>query len=91
MAPCPHTRYPRDWIAYDEDNDAVVIMFTNLFDHPTDPDGEPFCYPIWSRLVYAGDGLFSSEEDMYNPNRAIGAWIEVNGQHATDEIQQSNA
>ena len=69
MAPFPHMRFPSDWTAYDDDNDAVVIMIKNLLDHPTDPSGEPFWFPNWTRLVYAGDGLFSSEEDIYNPNR----------------------
>jgi len=35
---------------------------------PTDPNGEPF----WFRTGpagYAGNGLFSSEEDIYNPTR----------------------
>ena len=69
MAPFPHMRFPNDWVAYDDDNDAVVIMIKNLLDHPTDPKGEPFWFPNWTRLVYAGDGLFSSEEDIYNPDR----------------------
>ena len=33
MAPFPHMRFPSDWTAYDEDNDAVVIMIKNLLDH----------------------------------------------------------
>ncbi|MEI7716429.1 MAG: nuclear transport factor 2 family protein, partial [Mycobacterium sp.] len=39
MAPFPHMRFPSDWIAYDDENDAVVIMIKNLLDHPTDTDG----------------------------------------------------
>ena len=35
MAPFPHMRFPSDWTAYDEANDAVVIMIKNLLDHPT--------------------------------------------------------
>ncbi|MDT5222315.1 MAG: hypothetical protein QOF15_4420 [Mycobacterium sp.] len=92
MAPFPHMRFPADWTAYDEDNDAVVIMIKNLLDHPTDPTGTPFWFPNWTRLVYAGDGLFSSEEDIYNPNRdaprEVGAWIHAGGRLATDEIPQ---
>lgn len=92
MAPFPHMRFPSDWIAYDEDNDAVVVMIKNLLDHPTDPDGEPFWFPNWTRLVYAGDGLFSSEEDIYNPNRdaprAVSGWIHAGGKLATDAIPQ---
>jgi len=95
MAPFPHMRFPYDWIAYDEDNDAVVLMIKNLLDHPTDPNGEPFWFPNWSRLVYAGDGLFSSEEDIYNPNRdapgVVGAWMQAGGKLATNEIPQPKA
>ena len=25
MAPFPHMRFPQDWVAFDEENDAVVI------------------------------------------------------------------
>ncbi len=95
MAPFPHMRFPSDWTAYDEDNDAVVVMIKNLLDHPTDPKGEPFWFPNWTRLVYAGDGLFSSEEDIYNPNRdapgVVTAWLEAGGQLASDAILQPNA
>jgi hypothetical protein len=28
-----------------------------------------FSFPCISRLVYAGDGLFSLQEDVYNPTR----------------------
>ncbi|CAM4344408.1 SnoaL-like domain protein [Mycobacterium basiliense] len=92
MAPFPNMRFPHEWIAYDEDNDAVVLMIKNLLDHPTDPSGEPFWFPNWTRLVYAGDGLFSSEEDIYNPNRdaprVIAAWMHAGGKLATNEIPQ---
>ncbi|QQW35931.1 nuclear transport factor 2 family protein [Mycobacterium marinum] len=90
MAPFPHMRFPSDWTAYDEDNDAVVLMIKNSLDHPTDPNGEPFWFPNWTRLVYAGDGLFCSEEDIYNPDRdaprVIAAWLLAGGQLASDQI-----
>ena len=54
MAPFPHMRFPQGWTAYDEENGAVVMLIKNLLDHPTDPDGEPFWFPNWTRLVYAG-------------------------------------
>ena len=90
MAPFPHMRFRRDWTAYDEENGAVVMLIKNLLDHPTDPDGEPFWFPNWTRLVYAGDNLWSSEEDIYNPRRdaarVVGAWLAAGGELATDEI-----
>ena len=48
MAPFPHMRFPNDWVAFDEDNDALVMMIRNLLDHPTDPNGEPFWFPNWT-------------------------------------------
>jgi hypothetical protein len=92
MTPFPHMTFPHDWIAWDDDNDAVVIGIQNQLNHPTDPDGEPFKFANWTRLVYAGDGLFSSEEDVYNPNRdaprVVGAWIAAGGKLETDSIPQ---
>jgi hypothetical protein len=82
MAPFPHMRFPQDWVAYDDDNDAVVIGIQNVLDH----DGQAFGFPNWTRLVYAGDGLFSSEEDVYNPQRdaprVVGSWLRAGGQLA---------
>ena len=90
MAPFPHMRFPSEWQAWDEENGAVDIHIKNLLDHPTDPDGEPFWFPNWTRLVYAGDNLWSSEEDIYNPNRdaarVVGAWLKAGGKLATDKI-----
>ena len=83
MAQFPHMRFPSDWTAYDEDNDGVALAIRNLLDHPTDPDGEPLWFPNWTRLVYAGNGQFSSEEDIYNPGRhaprVIDAWLHASG------------
>jgi hypothetical protein len=79
MAPFPHMRFPQDWIAYDDDNDAVVIGIQNVLDHA----GVAYGFPNWTRLVYAGDGLFASEEDVYNPARdaprVVGEWMKAGG------------
>ena len=89
MAPFPDMTFPQDWIVFDEENGAVVFQCQNRLPHPTDPDGDPFQFPNWTRLVYAGDGLWSSEEDMYNPakdaNDVIKAWIEAGGRFAAEE------
>jgi hypothetical protein len=86
MAPFPHMRFPQDWVAYDEENDAIVIGIRNVLDHPTEP-GVEFGFPNVSRLVYAGDGLFSSEEDVYNPvrdaPRVVGEWLAAGGRMLT--------
>jgi hypothetical protein len=86
MAPFPHMRFPHAWVAYDDDNDAVVVCIRNALEHPTEP-GTLFEFPNITRLIYGGNGLFSSEEDVYNPARdtaeAIGAWIKAGGQMAS--------
>ena len=67
-----------------------MFQAQNRLAHPTDPDGEPFQFPTWTRLVYGGDGLWASEEDIYNPARdapgAIKAWREAGGQFQTAEL-----
>ena len=81
--------FPRDWLAFDEEQDAIVFQCQNLLPHPTDPEGEPFAFPSWTRLVYGGNGLFKSEEDIYNPSRDAGptikAWLKAGGQFASRE------
>lgn len=57
--------FPWDWYTIDAEQGWVVGQVRNRF---TDPgDGEVYDAANWTRLVYAGDGLFSSEEDVYNP------------------------
>ena len=89
MAPFPDMTFPQDWVAFDTDNDAVIFQCQNAMPHPTDPNGESFSFPNWSRIVYAGDGLFSSEEDVYNPTRDAGpvikAWKKAGGDFASRE------
>lgn len=83
MRPFPHMRFPHTWTAYDEENGAIVMEVLNLLDHPTEPGGKEFAFSNVTRLVYAGDSLFSSEEDVYNPSRdaprVIGEWLKAGG------------
>lgn len=87
MAPFPHMTFPQDWVAFDEEAGAIVFQCQNRLEHPTDPDGEPFQFPTWTRLTYAGNGKFSCEEDIYNPardaERTVREWVEAGGQLAT--------
>ena len=75
-------RFPHTWVAIDEENGAIVTEIINALDHPTEP-GTVFGFPNITRLVYAGDNLFSSEEDVYNPvrdaPRAVGEWLQAGG------------
>lgn len=88
MAPFPDMTFPQDWVVFDEERGAIVFQCQNRLEHPTDPDGEPFQFPNWTRLVYAGGGRFSSEEDVYNPARdagkTIGAWLAAGGRLASE-------
>ena len=90
MKPFPHMTFPQDWVTFDEENGAIVFQCQNRLEHPTDPDGEPFQFPSWTRLIYAGNGMFSEEEDIYNPNRdapqAIAAWIEAGGKLESEDF-----
>ncbi len=83
MAPFPHMRFPHAWVAFDDDNDAIVVGIRNILDHPTEP-GVEFEFPNVTRITYAGGGLFSREEDTYNPARdaprVVGAWMAAGGQ-----------
>lgn len=90
MSPFPDMTFPQDWVAFDDEHDAIVFQCQNALPHPTDPNGPPFSFPTWTRLVYAGNGLFSCEEDCYNPvkdaNPVIKAWVEAGGRFATREL-----
>ena len=56
--------FPVEW--YVIDGERVVFYAQNRFKHPTDPNGEPFQFPVISVLKYAGNGQWSFEEDVYN-------------------------
>jgi hypothetical protein len=89
MAPYPRMTFPQDWVAFDEAAGAIVFQCQNQFPEPFQPDGTPFGFPTWTRLVYAGDGLWRSEEDVYNPARdaprVFKAWLEAGGKPLTKE------
>jgi hypothetical protein len=71
--------FPWDWYTIDAAQGWVVGQVENRFVDPG--DGEVHEGANWTRLVYAGDGLFESEEDVYNPahfapvvERWLAAW-----------------
>lgn len=57
--------FPWDWYTIDVERGWVIGQVENRFIDPG--DGKIYQAANWTRLVYAGDGLFSSEEDVYNP------------------------
>jgi hypothetical protein len=89
MAPFPTMTFPQDWWVLDEERDAIVFCCQNQFPEPMQPDGTPFQFPNWTRLVYAGGGLWQSEEDIYNPARdsarVFKAWLAAGGKTRTGE------
>ena len=89
MAPFPHMRFPQTWHVIDEERDALLFEVRNTLDHPTEP-GKEFWFPNWSRVIYAGDGLFSYEEDVYNPSRdgprVIREWLAAGGRLASTDF-----
>ena len=89
MAPFPTMTFPEGWSVIDEENGAVVWEVWNAFPEPFQPDGTPFKFSNWTRIVYAGDGLWSSEEDIYNPKKdgpdVVRGWIKAGGKFKTPE------
>jgi ketosteroid isomerase-like protein len=83
MAPFPTMTFPQDWWVLDEERGAIVFCVQNQFPEPFKPDGTPYQFPNWTRLVYGGNGLWKSEEDIYNPARDSGrefqGWIRAGG------------
>jgi hypothetical protein len=90
MAPYPLMTFPQDWVAYDEEQGAIVFQCQNEFPAPFDADGKPFGFPTWTRLVYGRDGLWQSEEDCYNPARdaprVFKAWVAAGGKLESREL-----
>ena len=76
--------FPLDWYVVDEANSRVVAYVQNRMVDPG--DGSIFQAPNVSILHYAGGGLWSYEEDIYNPadfTPMIAAW-----QQRVDELRR---
>jgi hypothetical protein len=58
-------KYRHDWVYFDADTAEMVFCART---HMADlDDGMDYTATNWTRLKYAGHGLFSLEEDIYNP------------------------
>ncbi|ETD33084.1 nuclear transport factor 2 family protein [Williamsia sp. D3] len=67
--------FPALWHVIDEDTDRVICEIDNPLRDPG--DGSLFTATNITILTYAGDGLWSKEEDVYNPlefAQAAKAW-----------------
>ena len=71
------TSFPIEWAVFDEDRGWIVCEVQNRLADPG--DGAVFQASNFTRLAYAGDGLWSYEEDVYNPQSmadALQRWAE---------------
>lgn len=59
------TAFPANWFVVDEDRDRIVCEIDNPMRDPG--DGSVHTAANLTILTYAGDGLWSREEDVYNP------------------------
>jgi uncharacterized protein (TIGR02246 family) len=70
------TSFPVEWAVFDEERGWIVCEIQNRL---TDPgDGSVHQASNFTRLVYAGDGQWSYEEDVYNPQAmadAVTGWM----------------
>lgn len=70
--------FPISWSVLDEERGWIVCEVQNVMPDPG--DGEVHQAPNLTILHYAGDNLFSYEEDVYNPMRfmeMIARWAAV--------------
>lgn len=70
--------FPVRWYVIDEEQAWVVCSVINRMADPG--DGSVHEADSWTKLHYAGEGRFSYEEDMYNPNefaKMISGWAEA--------------
>jgi len=82
MKPVPMMFFPVEWHVIDG-NRVVTYVWQQL----PDPKGgdEIYRFGNVTILEYAGEGLWSYQEDLYNPREAeavIGSWIEAGGKLA---------
>lgn len=63
MAGLDDWRFPVELVAVEGDD--VMVKWTQILP-ATRPDGRPYQQSGYSRLIYAGGGRFSYEEDVYN-------------------------
>ena len=82
MKPVPMMTFPVEWHLIDDDR--VVFYPWQVF---PDPKGgsEVYRFGCVTILEYAGEGLWSRQEDLYNPSEAqqlIKSWIGAGGKLA---------
>jgi SnoaL-like domain len=79
------TQFPHNWCVCDEARGWWICEIENRFDDPG--DGKTYEASNITILKYAGDGLFSSEEDVYNPATfapMVKEWMAAKAAHSPD-------
>ncbi|WP_232677363.1 nuclear transport factor 2 family protein [Nocardioides sp. R-C-SC26] len=84
------TGFPMAWQVVDESTSRLICEVRNLMPDPG--DGTMLEQSNMTIMTYAGDGLFSCEEDIYNPMRFMRMsvkWARIAQQHGnlSDEGQ----
>jgi hypothetical protein len=85
MKPVPMMTFPVGWHAID--GNRVVYYPWQVMPDPKG-QGEVYRFGCVTILEYAGDGLFSLQEDLYNPNEAselMKRWMAAGGRFATPD------
>lgn len=70
--------FPIEWYVIDEERGWILCSVLNRMNDPG--DGSVHEAANWTKLHYAGDGLFSYEEDVYNTadfEGMIKGWLEA--------------
>ncbi|CAN5672003.1 nuclear transport factor 2 family protein [soil metagenome] len=76
------TGFPLAWQVVDADASRLVCEVRNLMPDPG--DGSQLEQSNLTIMTYAGDGLFSREEDVYNPMRFLRmsvTWARIAAEH----------
>ena len=75
--------FPHNWCVCDEERGWWICEIENRFEDPG--DGKIYEASNITILKYAGDGRFSSEEDVYNPAAfapMVKAWMDAKAAHS---------
>ena len=76
MQPFPEMVFPITW--YSIEGNRVTARIPNILPDPKGGGSSEYQFEVNSILHYAGDGMWSYEEDLYNPREAEGivaAWV----------------
>jgi hypothetical protein len=89
-APFPHLRYEREWSVIDVERSEVIFQQHMILPEPEGWNGARFSTPVWSRHVYAGNGLWSQKQDVTLSGDAAGenfkAWFAAGGRFAAPPL-----